>query len=217
MRSPLLPTLSGIALLVALPVIAAAPPTVEQVKAWAPAEQVAMAITVNKLVPISLIGGELAYLASVNYEEAGRNFWAGYLLVRPVLQQARALVEFGGQYNEITPLEPYAESQKIVLIGGAGSGQGIVESSYSVVAFDGWTAKSLYSVSESDNSGNCGEAMKTDCKGNDVFINTLRGPVPAGKLGLVVTDVSYSSPDLETTAAKFSHKTQVLFIDNPHR
>lgn len=217
MRSPLFSILYGLTLLIALPVMAAVPPTVEQIKAWAPAEQVALGITVNKLVPVTLIGGERAYLASVNYEEAGRNFWAGYLLVRPVLQQARALEEFGGQYNEITLLEPYAENQEVVIIGGAGSGQGIVERSYSVVAFEGWTVKSLYSVSESDNSGNCGEVMKTYCKGNDVFINTLSGPLPAGTLGLVVTDVSYSSPDLETTAAKFSHETKVLFIDNPHQ
>lgn len=217
MRSRLLSTLSGLALLVALPLLAATPPSAEQVKAWAPAEQAAMGITVNKLVPVTLLGGEQAYLASVSYQEAARNYWAGYLLVRPALQQARALEEFGGQYNQITPLEPYIESQTVVVIGAAGSGQGSVESSYSVVTFDGWTARSLYSVSESDNSGNCGAMVETYCKGNNVFINALSGPVTAGKLGLVISDVSYSSPDLETTAAKFSHETQIVFIDRPQR
>lgn len=217
MRSALLPTLSGLSLLAALPVLAATPPTVEQVKAWTPAEQAAMGVNINKLVPITLLGGEQAYLASVSYSEAPRNYWAGYLLIRPALQQARPLDEFGGQYNEITPLEPYAESQKVVLIGAAGSGQGTSESSYSVVTFSGWAPKSLYSASGSDNSGMCGQMSETYCKGNNVFINALTGPVPVGKLGLVVTDVSYSSPDLETTPAKFTHETQVIIIDKPQR
>lgn len=217
MRSTLLPALVNTLLLVALPTSAATPPTFEHLKAWAPAEQVALGISVNDLVPVTLLGGEQAYLASVSYQKAPRNFWAGYLLVRPRLQRARALEDFGGHYNEITPLEPSSESQRVVLVGSAASGQGYSERIYSVVTFDGWNAKSLYRVSESDNSGHCGQLAETHCKGNTVFINVLTEGVPADKLALVVTDVHYSSPDFETTAARFTHYTKVVLLPKPQR
>jgi hypothetical protein len=38
---------------------------------------------------VKLISGEEAYLSGVSFENAGRNFWAGYVLTRPKLKQAR--------------------------------------------------------------------------------------------------------------------------------
>jgi hypothetical protein len=215
MGSSLRCLISAVALLASLPALADTPPSHEQVKAWAPAEQKAMGITVETLVPVTLAGKEQAYLAGVSYEEAARNFWAGYLLVRPKLKQARALEEFGGQYNGIQLLGDPGPEQSLVLIGSASSGQGIMEKTYAVVRFDGWTAKTLYSAAEEDNSGNCGADMEVYCKGNDVFINALSVPAPAGKLALAVTQVSYSSPDLETTPAKITQEVQVVFVDKP--
>jgi hypothetical protein len=176
-----------------------------------------MGVTINKLVPVTIAGGEQAYLASVDYKESSRNGWAGYLLVRPLLKQARALDEFGGQYNDITPLDRYSPSQSALIIGASGSGQGTSESTYSLVAFDGWATKSLYSVTESDNSGSCGAYVERYCKGNNVFINVLSTPAPAGKLALAITNVSYSSPDLETVAPVISQEVQVVFVDDPRR
>lgn len=209
--------LTGFGLLMSLSAFSSEAPSVAQIKSWAPPEQAAMGISVDLLVPVTLRGGEQAYLASVSYKESMRNGWAGYLLVRPLLKQARSLDEFGGQYNGITPLNSYEPSQSAVIIGTSASGQGTSESSYSLVAFDGWDVKSLYSASESDNSGSCGMYSERYCKGNNVFINALTIPAPVGKLAIAVTNVSYSSPDLETTEAKISNDIKIVFVEDPRR
>lgn len=207
--------LTGLGLLMSLSAFSSDAPSVAQIKSWAPPEQAAMGISVERLVPVTLRGGEQAYLASVSYKESMRNGWAGYLLVRPLLKQARSLDEFGGQYNGITPLNSYESSHSAVIIGASASGQGTSESSYSLVSFDGWTVKSLYSASESDNSGSCGVYSELYCKGNNVFINALTIPAPVGKLAIAVTNISYSSPDLETTEAKISKDTKIVFVEDP--
>ncbi|VVN89104.1 hypothetical protein PS710_01734 [Pseudomonas fluorescens] len=217
MRSSLLSVLSALGLLITLPAFASSPPSIDQIKAWTPVDQSAMGITVNKLVPVTLKGDEQAYLASVSYAESARNGWAGYILVRPSLKQARALEEFGGQYNEITPVNSYSPSQSALIIGASASGQGSSESTYSLVVFDGWNAKTLYSVSESDNSGQCGPEIETYCKGNNAFINVLSIPAPTGKLALAITNISYSSPDLAAGKPKISQEIQVVFVENPHQ
>lgn len=217
MRPSLFLTLPAIGLLVSLPALAATPPSIEEILAWVPADKVVMGITIDQLVPVTVVGGEQAYLASVSYKEAARNGWAGYLLVRPLLKQARALDEFGGQYNGITPLDTYSPSQSALVIGTAGSGQGTSGSTYSLVEFDGWTVNTIYSVSESDNSGSCGADVEKYCKGNNVFINVLSTPAPTGKLAIAITNISYSSPDLDTVKPVISQEVQVVFVDDPRR
>jgi len=160
----------------------AAAPSVEQIVRWLPADQ---AVEVEQIQPLTLIDGEQAYLASVSFPDAGRNFWAGYVLVRPALQQAQVLEGYGGQYNGVI-----LSGDLPVIIGGAGSGQGVVEASYSAVVFDGWQPVEMYRVEESDNSGNCGEG--TACEGKRVFLNFVQVG-GSDSLRLSVTEVSYSS------------------------
>lgn len=191
------------------------PPSSTQIAAWSPEDINEMGPTIQKLLPVTLKGGEQAYLASVSYENAGRNFWAGYLLVRPDIGEARPLEEFGGQYNQIRTLDDYSDSHSAVIIGGSGSGQGSSESSYSLVVFDGWSAKTLFSASESDNSGNCGAYVERDCEGNDVFINLFEGDSNSKRIGLAVTNVKYHSPDIETTPYEYSHESELVFVENP--
>lgn len=193
------------------------PPSSTQIAAWSPEEVNEMGPTIERLLPVTLKSGEQAYLASVSYENAGRNFWAGYLLVRPHIGEARPLEEFGGQYNQIRTLDDYSDSHSAVIIGGAGSGQGSSESSYALVVFDGWSPKILFSTSESDNSGNCGAYVERDCEGNDVFINVFEGDSTSKRIGLAVTNVKYRSPDLETTPYQYSHESQLVFVENPNR
>jgi hypothetical protein len=193
------------------------PPSQAQIAAWSPAEINEMGPSIDRLLPVTLRSGEQAYLASVSYENAGRNFWAGYLLVRPQIGEARPLDEFGGQYNQIRTLDEYSASHSAVIIGGAGSGQGTVESSYSLVVFDGWSANTLYSASESDNSGNCGADVERYCTGNKVFINVFEGDGNSKRVGLLVSNLKYSSPDIETTPYQYSHESEILFLDNPNR
>lgn len=193
------------------------PPSSTQIAAWSPEEINEMGPTIERLLPVTLKGGEQAYLASVSYENAGRNFWAGYLLVRPHIGEARPLEEFGGQYNQIRTLDDYSDSHSAVIIGGAGSGQGSSESSYALVVFDGWSPRILFSTSESDNSGNCGAYVERDCEGNDVFINVFEGDSTSKRIGLAVTNVKYHSPDLETTPYQYSHESQLVFVENPNR
>jgi len=193
------------------------PPSSTQIAAWSPEEINEMGPTIERLLPVTLKGGEQAYLASVSYENAGRNFWAGYLLVRPHIGEARPLEEFGGQYNQIRTLDDYSDSHSAVIIGGAGSGQGSSQSSYALVVFDGWSPRILFSTSESDNSGNCGAYVERDCEGNDVFINVFEGDSTSKRIGLAVTNVKYHSPDLETTPYQYSHESQLVFVENPNR
>lgn len=193
------------------------PPSSTQIAAWSPEEINGMGPTIERLLPVTLKSGEQAYLASVSYENAGRNFWAGYLLVRPHIGEARPLEEFGGQYNQIRTLDDYSDSHSAVIIGGAGSGQGSSESSYALVVFDGWSPRILFSTSESDNSGNCGAYVERDCEGNDVFINVFEGDSTSKRIGLAVTNVKYRSPDLETTPYQYSHESQLVFVENPNR
>tara|TARA_R110002124_G_scaffold133109_2_gene295703 strand:+ start:2908 stop:3561 length:654 start_codon:yes stop_codon:yes gene_type:complete len=214
MRAHQRAVLAYMALLASLPAYSAGAPSVAEIQAWAPPEQAAMGISIDKLVPVSLRGGEQAFLASVTYEESMRNGWAGYLLVRPSLKEARDLDGFGGQYNGIVPINSYEPSQRAVIIGTSSSGQGFSESTYTLASFDGWNVNSLYSVSESDNSGNCGEIVERYCKGNNVFINVLSVPAPAGQLPIAITDITYSSPDLDKFEATITHNTEIVFVED---
>lgn len=203
-----------LALSLSLPVLAATAPSASQITAWAPAEVQQMGVQVENVVPVALPNREQAYLASVSYENAGRNFQAGYLLVRPALKQARALEGFGGQYNKIRLLDDYGSSQSVVIIGGAGSGQGTSAGSYSLVAFEGWEPRTLYSAGEQDNSGNCGPEVQRECAGNRVFLNVFSVDGPGGKIGIVVTDVKYTSADMDSPD-KYSQESQLVFVEHP--
>ena len=59
----------------------------------------AKAILVDHTQAVTLRSGEHAYLSGVSFENAGRNFWAGYILTRPTLKQSKILTDFGGQSN----------------------------------------------------------------------------------------------------------------------
>lgn len=211
MRTLILTTL---ALSLSLPAIAATPPSAKQITAWAPADVQEMGVQVENVVPVALPNSEQAYLASVSYENAGRNFQAGYLLVRPALKQARTVEGFGGQYNKIRLLDDYGSSQSVVIIGGAGSGQGSSAGSYALVAFEGWEPRTLYSAEEQDNTGNCGPEVQRECAGNRVFLNVFSVGGPGGRIGLVVTDVKYTSADMES-ANEYTQTSQLVFVEHP--
>ncbi|MCO8164669.1 hypothetical protein NRB16_21245 [Pseudomonas sp. LJDD11] len=202
------------ALSLSLPILGATPPSAKQITAWAPAEVQQMGVQVENVVPVALPNNEQAYLASVSYENAGRNFQAGYLLVRPTLKQARALEDFGGQYNKIRLLDDYGSSQSVLIIGGAGSGQGSSAGSYSLVAFEGWEPRTLYSAGEQDNTGNCGPEVQRECWGNRVFLNVFSVGGPGGRIGLVVTNVKYTSVDMESPH-QYTQESQLVFVDHP--
>ena len=189
------------------------PPAPEEINAWSSSAINDLGPEVVNMVPVTLKSGEQAYLAAVEYQHAGRNFWAGYLLVRPSLSEARALDEFGGQYNGIQIVDPHLPSQSAVIVGSSASGQGTSESSYSVVVFDGWTAESLYTVEESDNSGECGAVVGRNCSGNRVFLNVFSGLADGPSIGLVATNVRYSSPDIETTPYTYSVESELVFLE----
>ncbi|MFM6905029.1 MAG: hypothetical protein ACKOUU_03040, partial [Acinetobacter tjernbergiae] len=88
------------------------------------------AIQIDSTEAVKLISGEEAYLSGVSFENAGRNFWAGYVLTRPKLKQARILKEFGGQSNsfKVHPTVYKGKPIQLIEIESAGSGQGTVES-----------------------------------------------------------------------------------------
>src|SRR5690606_11739642 len=73
------------------------------------------AIDINKTQAVRLKSGEVAYLSGVEFEDAGRNFWGGYILTRPKLKQSQIL-EYGGQANSFKVHNAQAKSKPIQLV-----------------------------------------------------------------------------------------------------
>ena len=137
------------------------------------------AIQIDHTEKLKLISGEEAYLSAVSFENAGRNFWAGYVLTRPKLKQAKILKEFGGQSNtfKVHPTMYKGKPIELVEIESAGSGQGMVESSKSLVYFTQWTSKLITEVEESSYDGRYDEKLGAeDCRtgrDNSGYLNVM--------------------------------------------
>lgn len=137
------------------------------------------AIQIDSTEAVKLISGEEAYLSGVSFENAGRNFWAGYVLTRPKLKQAKILKEFGGQSNSFKVHSTVYKGKPIQLIEieSAGSGQGMVESSKSLVYFTQWTSKLIAEVEESSYDGRYDEKLGAeDCRtgrDNSGYLNVM--------------------------------------------
>ncbi|MBY3624792.1 hypothetical protein HGO21_35440 [Acinetobacter sp. CUI P1] len=137
------------------------------------------AIHIDSTEAVKLISGEEAYLSSVSFENAGRNFWAGYVLTRPKLKQAKILKEFGGQSNSFKVHSTVYKGKPIQLIEieSAGSGQGTVESSKSLVYFTQWISKLITEVEESSYAGRYDEKLDVeDCRtgrDNSGYLNVM--------------------------------------------
>ncbi|RLZ07952.1 hypothetical protein EAH57_11375 [Acinetobacter sp. 2JN-4] len=113
------------------------------------------AIKIDHTEKVKLISDEEAYLSGVSFDNAGRNFWAGYVLTRPKLKQAKILKEFGGQSNifKIHSTVYKGKPVDLVEIESAGSGQGAVKSTKSLVYLSQWNTKLITEVQESSYAG----------------------------------------------------------------
>ena len=137
------------------------------------------AIQIDHTEKVKLISGEEAYLSGVSFENAGRNFWAGYVLTRPKLKQAKILKEFGGQSNtfKVHPTMYKGKPIELVEIESAGSGQGTVEATKSLVYLSQWNAKLITEVQESSNAGRYDEKLDAeDCRtgsDNTGYLNVM--------------------------------------------
>lgn len=65
-------------------------------------------IQIENTQKITLSDGEDAYLSGVTFQNAARNFWGGYILTRPKVQQSRIL-DFGGQSNHFEVHPTYSK------------------------------------------------------------------------------------------------------------
>ncbi|MDM1020965.1 hypothetical protein QSV37_11745 [Acinetobacter sp. VNK23] len=125
------------------------------------------AILIDHTEKVKLVSGEEAYLSGVSFENAGRNFWAGYVLTRPKLKQARILKTFGGQSNtfKIHSTVYKGKPVDLVEIESAGSGQGTVESSKSLVYLSQWNTRLITQVQESSYAGRYDDKLNAeDCR-----------------------------------------------------
>ena len=125
------------------------------------------AILIDHTEKVKLVSGEEAYLSGVSFENAGRNFWAGYVLTRPKLKQARILKTFGGQSNtfKIHSTVYKGKPVDLVEIESAGSGQGTVESSKSLVYLSQWNTRLITEVQESSYAGRYDDKLNAeDCR-----------------------------------------------------
>ena len=130
------------------------------------------AILVDHTQAVTLRSGEHAYLSGVSFENAGRNFWAGYILTRPTLKQSKILADFGGQSNTFKVYSALSQTQPVQLveIESAGSGQGILSSTLDLVYFDGWNAKVIATVNSNDDPGRYNEQLgEEDCRTGEII------------------------------------------------
>lgn len=139
------------------------------------------AIDINKTQAVRLKSGEVAYLSGVEFEDAGRNFWGGYILTRPKLKQSQIL-EYGGQANSFKIYNAQAKTQPIQLVQltSASSGQGEVSSRDDLVYFDGWKAYVVATAESSSYPGRYSEKLgEEDCKTGENIESTLKLVVDA--------------------------------------
>ena len=130
------------------------------------------AIQIDSTEAVKLISGEEAYLSGVSFENAGRNFWAGYIITRPTLKQSKILADFGGQSNTFKVYSALSQTQPVQLveIESAGSGQGILSSTLDLVYFDGWNAKVIATVNSNDDPGRYSEQLgEEDCRTGEII------------------------------------------------
>ena len=137
------------------------------------------AITFTSSAKFTMVGGEEAYISGVEFKDAARNFWGGYILIRPKIQQSKILTGFGGQANEFKVFNTHYKGAPldVIQLKSAGSGQGSVEGSTSLVIFKGNQVQEL----ASENTGSFGgfydeKTDAEDCKtghDNDVFFNVM--------------------------------------------
>lgn len=134
------------------------------------------AIDINKTQAVRLKSGEVAYLSGVEFGDAGRNFWGGYILTRPKLKQSQIL-EYGGQANSFKVYNAQAKSKPIQLVQltSASSGQGEVSSRDDLVYFDGWKAYVVATAESSSYPGRYSEKLgEEDCKTGENIESALK-------------------------------------------
>lgn len=163
----------------------AAPPSSTQVIQWLTnldesSADPKRAINIRETQQVTLYSGETAYVSAVSFENAARNFWAGYILTRPNLKQSKIL-EFGGQSNTFAIHPIYLKDKKrgmdLVEFESAGSGQGAVESSKNMTYIQNWTAKTLHEVNAGSYEGRFNDALgDVDCRSgydNYAYLNVI--------------------------------------------
>lgn len=134
------------------------------------------AIHIDKTQKIQLKSGEIAYLSGVEFQDAGRNFWGGYILTRPKLKQSQIL-EYGGQANQFKVYQVQAKTKPIQLIQltSASSGQGEVSSRDELVYFEGWKAYVVATAESSSYLGRYSETLgEEDCKTGENIDSTFK-------------------------------------------
>lgn len=161
----------------------AASPTQQQIIGWLinPKESSAHpanAINISRSEEILLLSGEKAFISAVEYENAGRNFWAGYILTRPALKQSKIL-PFGGQSNTFIIHSHYSKGKPVNIIEftSAGSGQGASQRSKTLTVINGWNIKTLREGEEGSYDGRYDDKLgEIDCKtgfNNHVYFNVM--------------------------------------------
>lgn len=170
----------------------------------------AKGICLSGVTPVTLTGGESAYLASASNTDAGSESWEGYVLARPSLEKAVVIQgkagtgKLGGQYNKIRVI--YRSNGGTVLILGSASGsQGVFDDTRSIVVFDGWKPEFLYTAKMHTNMGVCG-ANVGECIGNTIFLNPLATYADPHGIAVVETNVTYSGSNTDHLSYKVASR-----------
>ncbi len=164
----------------------------------------------GKASRIVLLGGEVAWIENVSLPDQGRNFSHDVVLSRPALKEARLLELGNGSVGAVHKGRP--DGVSFVEISSFGSGQGIVEGSTSLVAFNGWKSIELHSAEENDDTGNCGQKeTERDCESVSVewAMSDLNKD---GVLDLTETIITKRGPE---EAAMATTKTVRAVITDP--
>lgn len=161
--------------LLVLPCCMAAAPDKKEIQHWLGAQAGEIETILNR-VPIQLLGGEQALLLTAEMSPRGYHERVSYILVRPVLRQARALRQWDSEYAGLTvfALDRRASG---VMVGMDVLAQGISEHRREFVYFDGWRPVSLYAREWFSNDGIC-EDIGQRCTVGEVRFRILDGRAP---------------------------------------
>lgn len=158
------------------------------------------AIHIDKTQAIQLRSGEVAYLSGVEFQDAARNFWGGYILTRPKLKQSQIL-EYGGQANQFKVYQVQTRTKPIQLVQltSASSGQGAVSSRDELVYFEGWRAYVVATAESSSYPGHYNEKLgEEDCKTGENIDSTFK-VVDQADYVLITTNTSNACKGAKVT------------------
>jgi hypothetical protein len=159
-------------------------PTDEQIREWwfqGRSRTYSEPMEILHTFPVVFEGGENAFLCNVWFDDRGRNFQRGVLLVRPGLKQAHEILGTNSEIEDVRylPRRSRRNTPSMIVHSGVGSGQGETEGIRQIFLINRrGTPVILHEQRFEDNWGNCGGDTLRLCHSKEVkweFVPNMGG------------------------------------------